>query len=100
MVITETPEQCQNDPDARAEQYLSVASNAAKAAGIPYEGIHVMHDHPYEASLPRHRRGVASHCHGLARSQRDVRTSPGERDRKGSNSQQHSGSGVALTYDC
>lgn len=51
MVVTETPEQYQKDSDARAEKYLSVADNAAKAAGVPYEGIHVIHDHPYEAII-------------------------------------------------
>ena len=51
LVVTETPEQYQKDSDARAERYLSVADNAAKAAGVPYESIHVIHDHPYEAII-------------------------------------------------
>ncbi|HEX5607671.1 MAG TPA: universal stress protein [Candidatus Binatia bacterium] len=51
MVVTETPEQYQKDSDAGAEKYLSVANDAAKAAGVPYEGVHVMHDHPYEAII-------------------------------------------------
>ena len=51
LVVTETPEQYQKDSDARAEKYLSVANDAAKAADIPYEGIHVIHDYPYEAII-------------------------------------------------
>jgi nucleotide-binding universal stress UspA family protein len=51
MVVTETPEQYQKDSDGRAEKYLAVANNAAAAAGVPYEGIHVMHDYPYEAII-------------------------------------------------
>ena len=51
MVVTETPEQYQKDSDARAEKYLAVANNAATAAGVPYEGIHVTHDYPYEAII-------------------------------------------------
>jgi nucleotide-binding universal stress UspA family protein len=51
MVITETPDQYQKDSDTRAEQYLSVADNAARAADVPYEGIHVIHDDPYEAII-------------------------------------------------
>jgi nucleotide-binding universal stress UspA family protein len=51
VMVTDTPEQYQRDCEARAEKYLSVAKNAAKAASVPYEGIHVMHDHPYEAII-------------------------------------------------
>src|SRR5215471_8992920 len=51
LIVTETPEQYQKDSDARAERYLSVADNAAEATGVPYEGIHVIHDHPYEAII-------------------------------------------------
>jgi nucleotide-binding universal stress UspA family protein len=51
VMVTDTPEQYQRDCEARAEKYLSVAKNAAKAAGVPYDGMHVMHDHPYEAII-------------------------------------------------
>jgi len=51
VAVTETPEQYQKDSDAKAEKYLAVASNAAAAAGVSYEGIHVIHDHPYEAII-------------------------------------------------
>jgi nucleotide-binding universal stress UspA family protein len=49
VIVTDTPKQYQKNCDARAERYLSIAKNVAKAASVPYEGIHVMHDHPYEA---------------------------------------------------
>jgi nucleotide-binding universal stress UspA family protein len=51
VIVTETPEQYQKDSDARAEKYLGVAANAAKAADVPYEGIDVTHDYPYEAII-------------------------------------------------
>ena len=51
VMVTDTPEQYQRDCEARADKYLSVAKNAAKAAGVPYDGMHVMHDHPYEAII-------------------------------------------------
>jgi nucleotide-binding universal stress UspA family protein len=51
VMVTDTPEQYQRDCEARAEKYLSVAKNGAKAAGVPYDGMHVMHDHPYEAII-------------------------------------------------
>jgi nucleotide-binding universal stress UspA family protein len=51
VMVSDTPEQYQRDCEARAEKYLSVAKNAAKAAGVPYDGMHVMHDHPYEAII-------------------------------------------------
>jgi len=49
VIVTDTPKQYQTHCDARAEEYLSVAKNAAKDANIAYEGMHVIHDHPYEA---------------------------------------------------
>jgi nucleotide-binding universal stress UspA family protein len=49
VIVTDTPKQYQTHCDARAERYLSIAKNAAKDASVPYEGVHVMHDHPYEA---------------------------------------------------
>jgi nucleotide-binding universal stress UspA family protein len=51
VMVTDTPEQYQKDCDARAEKYLGVAKNAAKAASVPYEGMHAMHDHPHEAII-------------------------------------------------
>ncbi|HTN70472.1 MAG TPA: universal stress protein [Methylomirabilota bacterium] len=51
VMVTDTPEQYQKDCDARAEKYLRVAKSAATTAGVPYEGVHVMHDHPYEAII-------------------------------------------------
>ncbi len=50
-MVNDTPEQYQKDCDARAEKYLRVAKQAAEVAGVPYEGIHVIHSHPYEAII-------------------------------------------------
>lgn len=51
VTVTDTPKQYQKNCDARAEIYLNTAKNAAKVASVPYEGMHVMHDHPYEAII-------------------------------------------------
>jgi nucleotide-binding universal stress UspA family protein len=51
VMLTDTPEQYQKDCDERAYKYLSVAKDAALAADVPCEGMHVMHDHPYEAII-------------------------------------------------
>lgn len=51
LVITDTPAQYQKDCEARAERRLAVISDAAQAAGVRYNGIHVMNDHPYEAII-------------------------------------------------
>jgi len=34
-----------------ASQYLEVVANAARAAGVACETVHVVHDHPYEAII-------------------------------------------------
>jgi nucleotide-binding universal stress UspA family protein len=34
-----------------ASQYLEVVANAAKAAGVACETVHVVHDHPYKAII-------------------------------------------------
>lgn len=51
LVVTDTPAQYQKDCEARAEGYLGVIRDAAKAAGVRYNGLHVMNDHPYEAII-------------------------------------------------
>ena len=51
VIVTDTPKEYQTHCDARAEKYLSIAKNAAKDANVAYEGMHVMHDHPYEAII-------------------------------------------------
>ena len=50
-VVTATPEQYRKDCEARAEKYLGVGTGAARAAGVPCETLHGVHDHPYQMIL-------------------------------------------------
>jgi nucleotide-binding universal stress UspA family protein len=50
-VLTDTPEQYEKDAQARAERYLGVIKKAASIAGVPFEGIHVFNDQPYQAII-------------------------------------------------
>ena len=51
LMVTDTPAQYAKDCEARAQKYLSSIEKAAKTAGAPYEGVHAVHDHPYEAII-------------------------------------------------
>jgi nucleotide-binding universal stress UspA family protein len=51
MMVTDTPKQYEEDCRIMAEKYLAVARDAAKAAGVSYDGMHIVHDHPYEAII-------------------------------------------------
>ena len=46
------------EADARevGRLYLAVIEDAALAAGVPYEGVHVLHDHPHQAILDEAKR--------------------------------------------
>ena len=50
-MITDTPEQYQKHTAALAAKYLNVAKEAALAAGVSCETIHVEHDQPYLAII-------------------------------------------------
>lgn len=50
-MVTDTPDQYRKDCEARAERYLGVAKKVATGAGVRYEGIHVVDDHPYQAII-------------------------------------------------
>ena len=50
-MITDTPEQYQKRMAALAAKYLNVAKEAALAAGVTCDTIHVEHDHPYLAII-------------------------------------------------
>ena len=50
-VVTETPAHYEEHCAARAQRYLSAAQDGASAASVAYEGMHVFHDHPYEAII-------------------------------------------------
>jgi nucleotide-binding universal stress UspA family protein len=51
LVVTDTPEQYKIDCDAEAERRFAAIRDAAQKAGVPYEVMHIMHDHPYEAII-------------------------------------------------
>jgi nucleotide-binding universal stress UspA family protein len=51
LMVTDTPAQYKKDCEARSEKYLAAIENAAKTAGVRYDGVHVFHDHPYEAII-------------------------------------------------
>src|SRR5258708_5371519 len=50
-MLENTREQFMSDSKAQAEKYLSVISEAAKSAGVPYETLYTVNDHPYEAII-------------------------------------------------
>jgi nucleotide-binding universal stress UspA family protein len=51
MMITDTAEQYEKDCKALAARYLGSVMTAATAGGVPYTGLHVIHDSPYEAII-------------------------------------------------
>ena len=51
MMVTDTPEQYQEDCDALGEKYLRVVRDAAREADVPCEVVRVVHDHPYQAII-------------------------------------------------
>ena len=51
VMVSDTEAQYQKDIEARAEKYLGVVKNAAKAAGLACEALHVMAVHPYEGII-------------------------------------------------
>ena len=50
-MITDTPEQYQKHTAALAAKYLNVAKEAALAAGVSCDTMHVEHDQPYLAII-------------------------------------------------
>ena len=51
LVVTDTREQYEKDCNAVAERHLAFVEDVAKTAGVPYEGIHVMNDHPWRGII-------------------------------------------------
>jgi nucleotide-binding universal stress UspA family protein len=51
VMVTDTAEQYKNHCEARAEKYLGAVRDAAKAAGVSCDGVHVVNDHPWEAII-------------------------------------------------
>ena len=50
-MVTNTPRAYAKECEARAEKYLGTIQILAKATGVAYEGLHVVHDAPYEAII-------------------------------------------------
>jgi nucleotide-binding universal stress UspA family protein len=50
-MLTDTEREFGRDSKAHAAQYLSVIETAAKAAGVAYDVVSSVHDHPYEAII-------------------------------------------------
>ena len=51
VIVTETPEQYRRECAAWAERVLAVLRDTAGVAGLPYDGVHVINDHPHEAII-------------------------------------------------
>jgi nucleotide-binding universal stress UspA family protein len=51
LLVTDRADDYEADARTIGQEYLAVIEFAALAAGVPYEGVHVLHDHPYEAIL-------------------------------------------------
>ena len=50
-MVTDTPEQYAKHIANRAAKYLNSAKQAAAAAGVNCDTVHVEHDHPYQAII-------------------------------------------------
>jgi nucleotide-binding universal stress UspA family protein len=51
LLVTDRADDYEADAEEIGQQCLAVIEAAALAAGVPYEGVHVLHDHPYQAIL-------------------------------------------------
>jgi nucleotide-binding universal stress UspA family protein len=51
VIVTETPERYRKNCEARAERYVGVVRDVATAAGVAYEGVHAIADHPHQAII-------------------------------------------------
>ena len=97
VIVTDTPKEYQTHCDARAEKYLSIAKNAAKDANVAYEGMHVMHDHPYEAIINAAKeKGCDLICMASHGRKGMSALAPWQRNCEGPNAQQHSDSRLPL----
>ena len=50
-MITDTPEEYKRRIAAVSAKYLKAAKDTATAAGVTCDGVHVEHEHPYEAII-------------------------------------------------
>ncbi|HXJ84840.1 MAG TPA: universal stress protein [Candidatus Methylomirabilis sp.] len=50
-MVADTADQYRRDCVARSEQTLAVARKAADGAGVAYDQVHIVSDHPYQAII-------------------------------------------------
>lgn len=50
-ILTDLPQQYEAEAEAAGQERLRAVQDAARAAGVPYEGVHVFHDRPYQAII-------------------------------------------------
>jgi nucleotide-binding universal stress UspA family protein len=50
-MLTDTPDEYEKRIAALAGKYLKAAKDAATAAGVPCDVVHVEHEHPYETII-------------------------------------------------
>src|SRR5262249_8631286 len=50
-VVTDTPEEYKRRIAVVSAKYLEAAKDTAAAAGVTCEGVHIEHEHPYEAII-------------------------------------------------
>src|SRR5674476_1181522 len=62
-MVTDTPEQYGKRMATLAAKYLNVAKEAALAAGVSCDTMHVEHDHPYLAIIGTATRKSVSYTH-------------------------------------
>jgi nucleotide-binding universal stress UspA family protein len=51
VLVTDSPDQYRQNWEALAERILAVLRDTAKVSGVPYDGVHAINDHPYEAII-------------------------------------------------
>jgi nucleotide-binding universal stress UspA family protein len=51
FVMAETPDKYEQHCNERAQRYLAFSEMTAKSAGVLYNGVHVIQDHPYQAII-------------------------------------------------
>jgi nucleotide-binding universal stress UspA family protein len=56
-MVTDTPDEYKRHIAALTAKYLKAAKDAATAAGVACDGVHVEHEHPYEAIIDTARKG-------------------------------------------
>jgi hypothetical protein len=60
LMVTDLADDYEGDARKAGQQYMGVIEAAALAAGVPYEGVHVLHIHPYRAILDEATSAVAT----------------------------------------